>query len=425
MKKVFIAAAAVIILLFLASCAAFPQGEESQGPSATFTPEPTGTPVPEATPVPVAEATPRAEAKEITDQLNLSDNYGGYFPYLLDGDPETWIAYKWNTEIYIESKEPISFLYICWYRQPKPYTVRLSGGSFMAGESEYLYEYVEMPFPTNHVELSFSTTENLSDIHAYGVGAVPDNVQRWEPALEKADVLVFPTHADDETVFFGGVIADCVDRGLDVQICYMVEHYDHWYTWHTRPQELLNAIWELGIRHYPVIGPFQDHFITSWDDAEEHYGIYNVIGYQVEQIRRFQPLVVLGHDRYGEYGHAAHMMNGQALERAVVRAADARQYPRSAQTWGVWDTPKLYLHFADENRIVLDLEKPLEHFGGRTAFEVANDAMQFHKSQLRYEHRPQLDNEDFPRYDCRIFGLVRSTVGEDTGNDIMEHTSRD
>ena len=26
-----------------------------------------------------------------------------------------------------------------------------------------------------------------------------------------------------------------------------------------------------------------------------------------------------------------------------------------------------------------------------------------------------------PRYDCRKFGLVRSLVGADTGNDIMEH----
>ena len=67
----------------------------------------------------------------------------------------------------------------------------------------------------------------------------------------------------------------------------------------------------------------------------------------------------------------------------------------------------------------------MEHFGGRTAFEVACDAMQFHKSQLKYKHRPTLDDEDFPRYDCRLFGLVRSSVGEDTGSDIMENTYRD
>ena len=50
--------------------------------------------------------------------------------------------------------------------------------------------------------------------------------------------------------------------------------------------------------------------------------------------------------------------------------------------------------------------------------------MEYHKSQLKYKHRPTLDDEDFPRYDCRLFGLVRSTVGEDTVCDIMENTYR-
>jgi LmbE family N-acetylglucosaminyl deacetylase len=151
----------------------------------------------------------------------------------------------------------------------------------------------------------------------------------------------------------------------------------------------------------------------------------NVIGWQVEQLRRFKPLVAVGHDRYGEYGHAAHMMNGQSLESSVKLSGDKRHFGRSADTWGVWTPQKLYLHFAPENQITLDLEHPLEHFGGRTAFEVACDAMQFHKSQLKYKHRPTLDDEDFPRYDCRLFGLVRSSVGEDTGSDIMENTYRD
>ena len=68
------------------------------------------------------------------------------------------------------------------------------------------------------------------------------------------------------------------------------------------------------------------------------------------------------------------------------------------------------------------METPLESFGGRTAFEVAQDAMQYHVSQLQYLHRPTLDDPEFPRYDCLKFGLVRTTVGYDTGNDIMENT---
>lgn len=102
-------------------------------------------------------------------------------------------------------------------------------------------------------------------------------------------------------------------------------------------------------------------------------------------------------------------------------AADAANFPESAEKWGVWDTPKLYLHYTDENPIVLTVDEPLEHFGGRTAYQVAWDAMMYHESQLVYDHRPNLYSVDFPRYDCRCFGLVRTRVGVDTGNDIMEH----
>ena len=40
-------------------------------------------------------------------------------------------------------------------------------------------------------------------------------------------------------------------------------------------------------------------------------------------LRRFKPLVAVGHDREGEYGHGAHQLNALSLEQAVVRAADA------------------------------------------------------------------------------------------------------
>ena len=133
--------------------------------------------------------------------------------------------------------------------------------------------------------------------------------------------------------------------------------------------------------------------------------------------------MILGHDREGEYGHGAHQLCALALEQAVPLAASENAFPESLARWGVWDTPKLYLHFAPENPIFLNVETPLDYYGGRSAFRVAQDAMLFHLSQLQYAHRPttDTDNEDFARYDCRRFGLVRTLVGLDTGNDIMEN----
>ena len=420
MKKVCVFVLLLLLAAGLAGCAGA-SGQPITAPSATFTPSPSATPSPSPSPSPVPGPTPEPEASELTDKLQLSDNIGGYVANLLDSDPETWIGYKRNNYINISCEEEMHYLYICWYRPPAPYVIHINGGGVSAGEDGYVFEFIELVEPTKEVQLYFSARESISDIRAFGSGSIPDDVQRWSPPLQQADVLVFPAHADDETVFFGALIASCVDRGLDVQVCFMVEHFtDFGYAWHTREQEMLGALWELGVRNYPIIGPFQDHFVTTWDDADKVFHLNDVIGYEVEQIRRFKPLVVVGHDRYGEYGHGAHMMAGQALVSAVKLSANEKNYVRSAKRWGAWNPPKLYLHMA-ENPIMLDVETPLESFGGRTAFEVASDAMLYHVSQLQYEHRPMLQDKDHPRYDCRVWGLVRSLVGEDTGNDIMEN----
>ena len=424
-KKVLLVLLAVTLLWSAGACGSAPGAEQPQQTAlATFTPEPTATPSPSPEPTPSPTPTPEPVAKELTGEMELSDNYGGYLPFLTDGDRESWVTYKYGTEIYIDSREEIASLYICWFRTPLLYaTVRCNGGSFPAAENGYIYEYIELPQPATHVELAFSARSEISEIRVFGTGAPPADVQVWQPPLEQADVLVFPTHSDDDVIFFGPLIVDCVDRGLDVQVCFMVEHFDiAGYPWKTRTQELLDGLWEMGIRHYPIIGPFQDHYLKSLESAIEVFNEEKVIGFQVEQIRRFKPLVAVGHDRSGEYGHPAHQLNALALEKAVQLAANPESFPKTFSVWGAWDTPKLYLHYAPENQITLDVEKPLESFGGRTAFEVAQDAMEYHVSQLQYPHRPQLDDPQFPRYDSRKFGLVRTLVGYDTGNDIMENT---
>ena len=423
-KKLLLFLLVTALLLPAAGCGTAAPAQTEPDAPATFTPEPTATPSPSPEPTPSPSPTPEPIARELTESMEISDNYGGYLPFLTDGDLESWVTYKYGTEIYIDSEEEISALYICWFRIPLLYaTVRCCGSSFPAAENGYIYEYIELPEPTNHVELAFSARSEISEIRAFGVGAPPPDVQVWEPPLEQADVLIFPTHSDDDVIFFGGLIADCVDRGLAVQLCFMVEHFDILgYPGKVRTQELLSGLWEMGIHNYPIIGPFQDHFLKSLESAREIFQEDKVIEFQVEQIRRFKPMVVVGHDRYGEYGHAAHQLNALCLEKAVPLAADPTAFPKAFSRWGAWDTPKLYLHYAPENQIVIDVETPLESFGGRTAFEVAQDAMEYHVSQLRYPHRPTLDDPKFPRYDCRKFGLVRTTVGYDTGSDIMENT---
>ena len=51
------------------------------------------------------------------------------------------------------------------------------------------------------------------------------------------------------------------------------------------------------------------------------------------------------------------------------------------------------------------------------------EAMLCHESQLQYAHRPTLASEEFRAMTAAGSVFVRSLVGADTGNDIMEHLS--
>lgn len=380
-------------------------------PPPAQTPEPTPEITPSPTPEPVAEEIPEFDIE--MGKIDLS--------CLSDDDTESCVTISDDAKLTVKAEQKIGALYLTWYDPPAcGYKIEYGDSSVLSGHDQMRVKYVRLDEASNQVSISCEGKVKLSEIRVFTLGTAPDYVQDWQPPCEQgvADVLVFPTHSDDDVIFFGGLIAQCVDRGLSVQVCYMVEHAS---TWHVREFERLNALWAMGVRNYPVIGPFQDYILKSLWEAQTTFGERKVSAWQVEQIRRFQPLVAVGHDRQGEYGHGAHMINAQCLESSVPLAADSTQFPESADTWGVWNTPKLYLHYAEETPISLDLEIPLDSFDGRTAFEVAQDAMNYHQTQLRYPFRPQLENSGRSRLSCREFGLVRTLVGGDTGSDIMEN----
>ncbi|MBQ3275608.1 MAG: PIG-L family deacetylase, partial [Oscillospiraceae bacterium] len=370
-------------------------------------------------------ATPTPEPPASGVAYTLTDNLGGASRPVTDGSFLTRTNFRAGAVLHMASETPFSALYFYWNDTPAAFTVQLEDTSVSGGMQGFIHEYIRLPHPVNQADIVFNGFSPLCELEAYTDGSAPPGTQEWLPPCDKADVLVFPSHADDDVIFFGALMADCVDRGLDVQVCYLVDHaMEGGVVWESRNHELLNALYEMGIRHYPIIGPFPDYYILSLQEAKNMFGEDNVIAYQVAMLRRFRPSVVIGHDREGEYGHGAHRLNALCLEQAVPLAADPAAYPDTAASFGAWDTPKLYLHFAEENPLFLDVDTPLSHFGGRTAYEVAWAAMMYHETQLQYKHRPTKDTTEFEfrRYDCRRFGLVRSLVGEDTGlNDIMEN----
>ena len=97
-----------------------------------------------------------------------------------------------------------------------------------------------------------------------------------------------------------------------------------------------------------------------------------LVKFQVEMIRRFKPQVIVGHDVNGEYQHGAHIANTYSLRKALEPAADAEQYPESAQQYGTWSVPKTYLHLWEENKIVMNWDVPLSQFDGKRRSKLQN-----------------------------------------------------
>ena len=256
---------------------------------------------------------------------------------------------------------------------------------------------------------------NICKLYAFGEGDVPSWVQQWNPPCDTADILLISTHADDEQLFFGGIIPYYAgELGLKVQVAY---YTNYWNGANVREHEKLDGLWTVGVRNISVNGDFDDIYATSLETAKEVYSYDDTVGFMTELIRRFKPLVVVGQDLNGEYGHGGHMITAAAICDAVQISADPDSYPDSAVKYGTYDVPKTYLHLYPENRIELDCRRTLSNFGGKTVLEVAQEGYLQHASQQWCWFYVSDDYE----YSCARFGLYRTTVGYDTTADILEN----
>lgn len=424
MKKSYILL--TILLCLLSGCSNSAPVETL--PPETTLPEPTAAvSIPETTEAPTVPETeptePAAEkkiARRITDSVEIWLEQIDVTNKLTDLDHFTRIEFNPRRPLTVRSAEPFSALYIFWDDIPGTYTLSWDGGSMECGVHDMIHEYIYLPEETTSVTLTFQEDNPiyLCNISLYTEGTPPEEeVQEWLPPCEQADILVFPTHADDEALFFGALISHyAIEQDLTVQTAFMVKHDDE-----ERMHERLNSLWELGVRHHPTLASMPDSASHHLPTIENYMSKHDPKGWQITQIRRFKPLVIVGHDLNGEYGNAQHKLNGLYLTETVNMAADPTQYEDTAQLYGVWDTPKLYLHLYWENNIILDVNTPMEKDPlGRTPFQVAEDAYEHHVSQQQYPF--YVSQDDYEKgMDCKRFGLYRSLVGEDTTADIMEN----
>ncbi len=433
MKKTIFAILIVLLVFAITACGKISELPiESTVPTETQTDLPAETEATEFVQTEPVETEPPTEpptepaevlldpAQEILSGIRFFINESECTLHLTDKSYYSSMRMKTTDVLTITSETPFASIYFQWDFLPGAYSIIWETGNIEAGEVGFLHEYVTLDQEVTAVDIVFHSenTKSLSELSVYTEGTTPEGVQIWKQPYDKADILVFPTHADDEALFFGPLIAYyTIERQLAVQTAFMVEHVVQ----PCRAHERINSLWELGIRHYPILYNAPDMGMATFSEAYPFYASSKIPDWQVEQIRRFQPLVVVGHDLEGEYGNGGHIINAYYLVTSIVDAANPEMYPESAELYGVWDTPKLYIHLYPENEWYFDVNTPMVNDPeGRTPFEVAEVAYAMHLSQHQYTYRVQ-QNDLVRSWDCRPFGLYRSLVGQDTTADVMEN----
>lgn len=365
-----------------------------------------------------------AEANDITEDCKFKVCSSGRKYTLMTDKKYTsyWESNKIKTPwIAITAPEgkPIAGLYVCFGNMPESWEIQTSDDgkdwfTAVPGDTRFLHAYVALPQPAQHVRLAVTsekkTALRINDLFVLSEGDLPDWVQVWQPTEEKADILFLSTHPDDELIFFGGAIPTyAVEQQRKVVVAYFSRSNT------TRSSELLNGLWHMGVRTYPVIGNFKDSYAKNLKAAYKTAGGKDKVNeWIVGLYRQYKPEVVVTQDTNGEYGHKQHMMIADAAQNCIALAANEDEFTTSTIAYGTWQVKKLYLHLYPENQITFDWTVPLKSMNGATGIELAEEAYTLHKTQAS---SGMSVTETGTKYDNRVFGLAFTTVGEDVRKD--------
>ncbi len=319
-----------------------------------------------------------------------------------------------NPTLIIKSGEPMYGLYLCFRTTPEEYEIRVqNGGSWetlCAGDTRFIHAYYPLEGVSAVQVYALGDAKQImgfNEVYAFSEGEAPDWVQRWNPTPEKADILFAVAHPEEELLFLGGAVPYyACEKDSSVAVCCLT------YGNTTRRSELLNGLWSMGYRNYPIIGDFKLVTAKSVKSAYKSAGESAVLSWLNGAIRATKPEVIVGPDQNGEGGNGQRMMLADACTRCFEQAAEGSEG---------WQAKKLYLHLAgsEGSRTVFDWSQPMERLGGKTGEALAYTAYCYHKTQ---DDTEKAVFGTGVTYANNSFGLVKTLVGEDSArNDFLEN----
>lgn len=349
---------------------------------------------------------------------------------LFDMDFQTAQTVPDGASLTLNAEEGISGLYFIFDMPYESVTLMEDERTVTVDTGGILHFYLDVEKAMGRLpqslQLTFSSGEaSVNELRIFSPGELPDWVEQWNKIPQgEADLLLLSTHGDDEQLFFAGLLPwYAAQQGKRVQVVYFTDHRN---ITSIRVHEMLRGLWAVGVRDYPVFGAFPDYYTFDMEDAysfyeEEGFSRDALLDFVTRQLRYYQPLVAVGHDEKGEYGHGMHQLTSDLLKKAVEVSADSARFPDSAQAYGVWQVPKTYLHLYPENQITLNWDIPMDAFGGKTAYEVTKElGFPCHESQVSdfaWYFQGADRASDVERYSPCLYGLWYSTVGPDSEKD--------
>lgn len=373
-----------------------------------------------------ATDTAEPEATDLTAQCTILCNGGALSHDLKDNSYFTRGTVPAGSVIKVSCATPIGGIYARFDQTgldqyPAPWTLEVNGETRTCGETGWQQQYVG-DFSATELTMTFHEETGISDLYFISEGTRPDWVHDWEEKPEKVDVLLMACHSDDDQYTFCGLIPWVLSKGASIQVAYFINHYTH----PNRVHEQLDGLWASGIHHYPEMGHYRDEEreTTLQSYLNTGYTEEDLIGSCVEVYRRYKPQVVVTHAVNGEYGHGAHILYTQLCVDAIEHSNNPESYPESAEKYGVWELPKVYVHLQSEKEVVLDFDTPLDMFDGRTAYKVGQDAFMYEVSQTWYDGQMNwLYGQDLAsevtENPVNRYGLYHSTVGDDVNTDSL------
>ena len=208
-------------------------------------------------------------ASDITDSVTKTDQQGfSKARVIYDRNQLSTAVIADASYLTLEYPEGIGSLYLIFDLEYPGYTVinNDTGAESRWGEKGFLHEFVDLEATfgsaPKSVTIRFdSGRAQLNELYVFSSGEAPDFVQKWEaPAEGKTDLVLFSAHGDDEQLFFAGVLPYYAgELGYEVQVVYLTDHRNRTMD---RCHEMLNGLWAVGVRNYPVFGSYGD-FLTS------------------------------------------------------------------------------------------------------------------------------------------------------------------